>query len=66
MSDCALLHAADPAEVSRRLTARAADQAIALAAVIERHGSTDTGTDRTVSFLREWAGTSRPEAVPRL
>ena len=63
MSDFAVLQAADRTEVSRRLTAQAAAQAIALAAVIERHGSKDAGADRTASFLREWAGTSRPDAV---
>ena len=63
MSDFAVLQAADWTEVSRRLTARVAAQAIALAAVIERHGSKDAGADRTASFLREWAGTSRPDAV---
>ena len=66
MSDFAVLQAADSTEVSRRLTARVADQAIALAAVIERHGSKDAGADRTVSFLREWAGTSLPDAGPAL
>src|ERR1700730_16742411 len=66
MSDFAVLQAADSTEVSRRLTARAADQAIALAAVIEHHSSTDAGADRTVSFLREWAGTSRLDAVSAL
>ena len=66
MSDSAVLQAADSTEVSRRLTARVADQAIALAAVIERHGSKDAGADSTVSFLREWAGTSWPDAVSAL
>jgi hypothetical protein len=66
MSDYAVLQAAGSTEVSRRLTARVADQAIALAAVIERHGSKDAGADRTVAFLREWAGTSLPDAVPAL
>ena len=66
MSDFAVLQAAGSAEVSRRLTARAADQAVALAAVIERHSSTDAGADRTMVFLREWAGTSRPDTGPTL
>lgn len=64
MSDFAVLRAADPTEVSRRLTARVAEQAIALAAVIERHGSKDAGADRTAKFLREWAGTSRLTLLP--
>jgi len=64
MSDFAVLQAAGSAEVSRRLTARAADQAAALAAVIEHHGSTDAGADRTAVFLREWSATSRPDAGP--
>ena len=66
MSDFAVLQAAGSAEVSSRLTARAADQAVALAAVIERHSSTDAGADRTMVFLREWAGTSRPDTGPAL
>ena len=64
MSDFAVLQAAGSAEVSRRLTARAADRAVALAAVIEHHGSTDAGADRTAVFLREWSGTSKPDAGP--
>jgi hypothetical protein len=64
MSDFAVLRAADPTQVSRRLTAQVAEQAIALAAVIERHGSKDAGADRTAKFLREWAGTSRLTLIP--
>jgi hypothetical protein len=61
MSDHVVDHGC--AVLSRMLTARAADLAITLAGVVERHGSADAGADRTAAFLRDWAGTCRTDVV---
>lgn len=60
MSEYTVVRTTDTAEFSRRLTARAARFAAALADTIERHGSADSGADRTAAFLRDWAQRSGP------